>query len=387
MNKQELINKINEIDNIFKYSIKGGTSMFNKEHPKLLEHINNNTTEIQIYVNNKKLLAKLLYLKKYKGNIEKIKYENSIMIFDNKIKDFKCANINAAQKQWDISKIELSNISEIYTKEETINLLKDNYIKYLGKSGNRKLLRDNKKLYLSLFYHTSNLNNLNKNLNKFSMRLYILINNLDIVCSIHNCLKFWTINKGEFKIVCGNCKPKYPSIEWFKNTYGDDWKKFNDERIISIANNRTNSIFWFKKKYGDTLGTEKYHSHVEYKMSKLSELKGNKYSKISQELFWNIYNNLNDKSGIYFHDLNCEFVLRIPSQFEYKNTVMMLDFKQNFKIIEYNGNYWHSKVIDDVRYSILKKMGFEVMIITSDEYNRNKKNKLIVDKCVKFLEC
>jgi very-short-patch-repair endonuclease len=65
----------------------------------------------------------------------------------------------------------------------------------------------------------------------------------------------------------------------------------------------------------------------------------------------------------------------------------MLDFKQNNKVIEYNGTYWHSNDIDDIRYSILKDMGFEIMFVTSEEYNRNNKNNEIINKCVKFLQC
>ena len=65
---------------------------------------------------------------------------------------------------------------------------------------------------------------------------------------------------------------------------------------------------------------------------------------------------------------------------------MILDFKQNKKIIEYNGNYWHSKNKDDIRYSILKDMGFEILVVTSNEYNKNKKSKEIIDKCVNFLQ-
>jgi very-short-patch-repair endonuclease len=66
---------------------------------------------------------------------------------------------------------------------------------------------------------------------------------------------------------------------------------------------------------------------------------------------------------------------------------MMIDFKYKNKIIEYNGNYWHNASKDNIRYSILKKMGYDMLIITSDEYNRNKKPKEIIDKCLKFLTC
>ena len=150
MNKQETINKIKNINDFSKYSIKGGTAMFNREYPELLNSINEHTKEMQKYASNKKLVAKLIYLKNYDGNINKITINDKLMIYDYKINSFKEACINAAQKQWDICNNKLSTISEVYTKEETLNLLKNNYITYFGKSGNRKLLRDNKKLYLSL---------------------------------------------------------------------------------------------------------------------------------------------------------------------------------------------------------------------------------------------
>nr|MDA3778694.1 hypothetical protein [Bacteroidales bacterium] len=143
MNKQELINKLNKIENIFKYSIKGGTSMFNKEYPHLLEMINTNTNEIQTYSNNKKLVAKLLFLIKYEGKIENIIYNNKIMIFDDKTKNFKIPNINAAQKQWDNCRDELLEITDTYDKDETIKHLRNDFTNYLGKSANRRLLKLN----------------------------------------------------------------------------------------------------------------------------------------------------------------------------------------------------------------------------------------------------
>ena len=46
MNKEETIDKIKGIDNIYKYSIKGGTAMFNREYPELLNSINEHTKEM-----------------------------------------------------------------------------------------------------------------------------------------------------------------------------------------------------------------------------------------------------------------------------------------------------------------------------------------------------
>jgi very-short-patch-repair endonuclease len=387
MNKQELIKIIKNINNIFKYSIKGGTSMFNKEYPNLLNHINNYTSEMQVYSKNKILIAKLLYLKKYDGDISKIKTNNKINIYDNKINDFKEAYINAAKKQWNNDYNELNKITTFYSKEETINLLKNTYLEYLGKSGNRKLLKDNKKLYLSVFEHTKHLDVLNKNYNKFSMRLYILINNVNINCNIHNRRKNWKFNNGIFEISCSKCNPQYPSIEWFKKTYGNNWKFYHQERKYKLKSLKTNSLSWYIENYGNEIGKIKYHNSNEKRINNLVKLKGNRYSKISQELFWSVYNQLNNKDKIYFYELNQEYVIRIPQKYNFNNSVMIVDFIQGNKIIEYNGEYWHTKEKDNKRLEILNNMGYDVLYVSSDTYHRNNKDNSIVNKCVKFLEC
>jgi very-short-patch-repair endonuclease len=388
MGKQELIKYLVRIENIFKYSIKGGTSMFNKEHPKILDEINKYTKEMQIYSKNKILVAKLLFLTKYHGNIKNIiDDKNVMMIYDNKLCDFKTAKTNAAQKQWNSCKSELSNIKNYYSKEETIQKLKNIYKKYLGKSGNRKLIKDDKKLYLSVFKHTNELDSLNKNLNKFSMRLHILIHNHEIMCPIHNKLKHWKFINGQFKITCKECKPKYPSKDWFLKTYGNEWEKYYVDRKLKLKKIKTNSLSWYIKKYGEKLGGEKYVKSVELKLNRLTELKANRYSQISQELFWEIYNQLNDISNVYFHELNKEFVIKIPEKYNYNKTVMIVDFIQNNNIIEYNGEYWHNKKNDVLRSRILRDIGYNVLFVSSNEYNRNKKNQTIIKNCINFLEC
>lgn len=372
--------------NIEKYRIKGGLSMFNKDYPNLINEINFHTKEMQICSMNKTLFAKLLYLKKYNGEINKIKDNDKILVFDRNVGDFIIKAQNSAKKSWEIINNIISSTNEFYSKEETIELLKSTYEKYLGKSGNRKLLSENVKLYASVYHHTSFMNGLNENLNKFSSRLIILVNNINIYCTIHNKLKHWKIINKKLVIICADCEPKYPSVDWFKLKYADNWLLYHTARKDSVRKNKSNSREWFIRKFGVD-GGEKYSDYVSNKMEALSILKANRYSKISQELFWKIYNYLEDKSETYFHDLNNEYVIRIPDKYNHENTVMMLDFKYKNKIIEYNGNYWHNSEKDNIRYSILKEMGYDVLVVTSDEYNRNKKSANIVDKCLKFLTC
>ena len=384
--KRRLINKIIGI-NIEKYRIKGGVSMFNKEYPNLIDEINQHTVEMQTCSMNKTLYAKLLYLKKYNGIIEDITDSNNkVMVFNREIGDFTSKAINSAKKSWEITFNDLNTISGFYSKEETIFQLKDIYQNYLGKSGNRKLMKDNLKLFVSLYHHTSHMDLLNKNLNKFSHRLYILINNIDIYCDIHSTLKHWKFINGKFSIVCGKCEPKYPSIDWFKKTYNDEWKIHYNKRVQDTKLNQTNSLKWFMRKYGEN-GKEMYKQSVSDRMKRIVELKGNRYSKISQDLFWSIYKKLTNKENTYFYQLNSEFVIKIPESFNYVNTVMIVDFKYGNKIIEYNGQYWHNTEKDKIRYNILKKMGYDVLVVTSDEFNRNKKPKEIINKCLNFLQC
>ena len=384
--KKKLISKIITI-NIDKYRIKGGLSMFNKDYPDLIEHINASTIEMQISSMNKTLYPKLLYLKKYNGEINKITINNKVSVFDRNIGDFIEKTNNSAKKFWELAILKLNNINDFYTKTQTIELLCDCYKNYLGKSGNRKLMSDSIKLFASVYYHTKQMDSLDINLNKFSHRLYILINDIEIYCSIHNKLKHWRItNDGKFIIGCSECEPKYPSIDWFKKKYESDWEKYYLIRKTKVNENKTNSLDWFIRKYGSD-GVSRYKTYVNNKMEILTTLKANKYSKISQELFWGIYNVLDDTNETYFHELNKEFVIRIPEKFNYDNTVMMIDFKHKNKIIEYNGNYWHNANKDNIRYSILKEMGYDVLVVTSDEYNRNKKSIEIIDKCHKFLTC
>jgi hypothetical protein len=214
--KRKLVNKIISI-NIEKYRIKGGLSKFNKDYPELINSINEHTLEMQTCSINKTLYAKLLYLKKYNGVIEKITDENNkIMVFNREIGDFISKAINSAKKSWENKFNEIINITDFYSKEETISQLKNIYFNYLGKSGNKKLMNYDLKLYVSVYHHTSYMDSLNKNLNRLSHRLYILINNINIYCDKHSILKFWKIINGKFSIVCGKCEPKYPSIDWFK---------------------------------------------------------------------------------------------------------------------------------------------------------------------------
>lgn len=197
---------------------------------------------------------------------------------------------------------------------------------------------------------------------------------------------------------CGKCR-----INRIKNTkllkYGD--QNFNNINKIKETN---------LKKYGVqcVLQNEEVKNKVKKTMLKKYGIenyfhKNPNYSKISQELFWNIYNNLSNelKNKTYFAELNNEFA-------SYGNEFYLYDFViSNIKIcIEFHGNNFHPQchlndndigwhaiyknlTVKEARKYEFKKNnflinnGYEVLIIWENDYKKNK--DLILNKCLEFI--
>ena len=124
------------------------------------------------------------------------------------------------------------------------------------------------------------------------------------------------------------------------------------------------------------------------------------WSNISQDLFWKIYSEINEKyKRIYFGELNHEYSCGIRSKnFDF----VVLD---NKKIIEFNGDKWHANPKlyekDDIPLDFLglkakniwgkdrekinkvEEKGFEVLIIWESDYKKNPKNE--INKCLNFI--
>jgi len=119
-------------------------------------------------------------------------------------------------------------------------------------------------------------------------------------------------------------------------------------------------------------------------------------SKISQELFWEIYNSL---EGEYrplarFGDLNSEVRVRVN-----KNDIKMfgpeqtnkhcyyLDFVLGTRNIEFDGTYWHSilgrTAKDEVRDAILESKGYMTLRINEQDYIKDPQKE--IQKCLDFL--
>lgn len=180
----------------------------------------------------------------------------------------------------------------------------------------------------------------------------------------------------------------------------------------------TNTKEYFVEKYGKDAGTEKYKnvnflkSHsLETYQHRFGEVEGLKafdkwvensisgYSKISQDLFWNIYNENDygmDESNTFFAELNREFGRR------YEGRGYKFDFVANhIKLcIEFNGDLYHANPTkyspndipkfpngnsltakelwdkDNFKNNILISEGYKVIVVWENDYKKQKKYTL-----------
>jgi hypothetical protein len=368
---------------------------FDKRYPDIFRKINEVTKDLEsTYVVNTTLRARVVFIMSYEGNIELLKKNDAWLTFDRAYDDFIDKTGDYIKRGWDKSKEKLS-YAGVYTKKETIEILtKDAFYQTLmGKSKNRTLMKNNPQLYNSIYAYTSCLNELNRNSNSFSTRILFLVKDNGeigrIQCSVcKTTITSYNHSDGYFSDMCKPCynsvDNRYPSIGYFKETYGEEWERFynsNKERIGSL---KVNSKTWFIKKYGDIVGLEKYKQDAEKRITNIMTLKSVKFSKISQELFWDIYSRMCEKEqqDCFFHELNHEYFLKDSEG----GNFFFLDFKFRDKIIEYDGGYWHTQERDTVRNESYERLGYKLMIITDKDYNRDTKSKSVVNQCLEFLK-
>lgn len=387
MHIETLINKVKFTNYI---DTKEKESLFKNSNPGLYEEIISITSDIEkTRKENFNLRARVIFLIKYKLNLKLLKFKNYWKVFDEEIDDFIVSEMNSAKKGWDnkFKKLESVNTFSLEKTISEVKKLKKEEI--YGKSVNRKLMSSNLSLYKSILFYSEPLNILNKVSNKFPARVLFIKNfkgNLEnLICK--NCNKDYckyNIQRQDFNSFCKECyynvAPKYPQKKWFILKYGKNWEKFYEKDRIKISSFKVNSKEWFINKYGIDESKKMREKYIFNMVERIKNLKTKRFSKISQELFWSIYDKLSIKDNCYFKELNSEFFLR-------KNEFIFFpDFVYKNKIIEYDGIYWHDSEKDDIRNKIYEDLGYEVLIINSDEYNRKNKPKEIINKCLNFLE-
>lgn len=181
--------------------------------------------------------------------------------------------------------------------------------------------------------------------------------------------------------ICRDIKANL-TIERFIQKYGeiDGPKRFENVKL-----NLGITLDKMILKYGEELGTYKYNEWKTNVIIGLKSVSGKTYSKISQELFWQIFENVEEslKPFIYFAELNEEQFIYIPENISQTRHFFYPDFKCLNVIIEFDCDYWHDAIKDAERDSIATKMGFKILRIDYKNYKNNP--KLIIDECIEFI--
>jgi hypothetical protein len=155
-----------------------------------------------------------------------------------------------------------------------------------------------------------------------------------------------------------------------------------------------------QEKWTKTLDLKSDDEKIEINRKKMMNQSG--YSKISQDLFWKIYEKFKD-NNIKFQELNSEMVqydtnLKKHYRYDY------VDFTKK-KIIEFNGDFWHcnpQKYSESYSHNILNKKaseiwendemkkiwienrGYQLFIVWESDYRKNPKETL--ERCLNFIK-
>lgn len=194
----------------------------------------------------------------------------------------------------------------------------------------KQLFYDDENLYTSILHHTKNHK---LKTNKITERLYRILNDLP-----------------EHHVeMCSNCNKNELIFLTFEVGYGN-----SDYKLCGNCNNVLNGV-----------------------------------SKLSQKLFWEIYNNLNNTKECFFHELNYEVTLNMEKEFKAihekaNKRWYKLDFLCDNKVIEFDGTFYHKdKEKDEVADMFFKHKGYEILRIPEEEYNKFPQET--ITKCLQFL--
>lgn len=187
----------------------------------------------------------------------------------------------------------------------------------------------------------------------------------------------------QFNINVAKNRTYTTQLQYWKN------KGFSHEDAFIMLKERqaTCRLDKFIKRYGEEDGLRKWKERQE---KWLNNFPKSNYSKISQQLFKKIYENIyKDFEYVYFatirdNNKNNEKRLMLI------NRLILPDFyvEERGKIIEFDGIYWHKKNPENVireknRDDSIKMSGFQVLHVREDEYYKNPEE--IIQKCIKFI--
>jgi len=169
---------------------------------------------------------------------------------------------------------------------------------------------------------------------------------------------------------------------WLKRGYSEE------ETIQKIKERQTTfSLYKCIKKYGEEKGLERWKQRQE---KWLKNYPFNNYSKISQILFKQLYNKIkNDFKEIYYaecidNNKNNEYRLKLADR------IILPDFfvKDNNKIIEFDGVYWHKTTPENKTRETEKDLsiinsGYDILHIREDYFIKDPEKE--IKKCIDFI--
>lgn len=131
----------------------------------------------------------------------------------------------------------------------------------------------------------------------------------------------------------------------------------------------TNSLEYMINEYGEEVGTKKFKDFALARAN--SGAAG--YSEVSQDLFFNIINKIQNTDNIFFYKLNKEYSVQYST-----TAVFNLDFYDKGKnlVIEFLGDYWHAnpKIYD--AEAVFSRSKTPVLAKQIWKYDSQRKNKI-----------
>lgn len=337
---------ISRLFNAYGMSPKSKSQLANQNFNKKIEHISKSELE-QLYKNNSiSQIAKIYGIHRNsvsklltKFDIKKTYIKNDLSN-DELREEIKIFSLKELSNKYSISTKEIKRrVGEIpekfYTKEQLLKIIS---LYDVNSSTFARDIKEDINVYNSIIRLTENHVLQSK---KITERIYRIINNIDsntdFRCKVTGeLLKFYTIRKG----------------------YGNSNLQISKKGFIWTDN--------------FNLG----------------------YSKISQKLFWEIYDKVPDnyKKKIKFSELNYEVKIKVNKQ-DYEKKICdnkysyIADFIMENKNIEFDGDYWHSfeniKQKDIKRDKYISSLGYRVLRIKEIDYKTNPEE--VVEKCINFL--
>ena len=179
------------------------------------------------------------------------------------------------------------------------------------------------------------------------------------------------------------------------NSYKYWMEKGMDEEEAKLHVSKLQATFTKEKcieQYGEIEGMKRWMDRQEKWCA--NNPKSN-FSKISQELFFSIYEQLEDKEEIYFAQLNSNNGINNEYTLRLEGSIIKPDFIsiKPKKIIEFDGDYWHdydkrnrplNKERERKRDELIKTAGYQIIRILEKNYNKDK--VAVVKECVDFLK-